>query len=60
MLVCRHVEKSRISRCEMSSIIPERPNRASRPVMWKSVEDVDVVAPPSSRIVETIVALAPP
>jgi hypothetical protein len=44
----------------MSSIIPERPKRARRPVMWKSVTTSTCVAPPCSRRVETIVAEAPP
>ena len=36
-VACRHCEKSRIIRLEMSSIIPPRPKRARRPVIVKSV-----------------------
>ena len=57
---CRHCEKSRIIRLEMSSIIPPRPKRASRPVIVKSVTTSTTVSPLSSRRVETIDALAPP
>ena len=44
----------------MSSIIPPRPKRASRPVIVKSVTASTRVAPPSSCSVLTIVAFAPP
>ena len=56
----RQVAKSRIRRFEMSSIIPPRPKRASRPVMVKSVTASTVVPPPCSESVLTIVAFAPP
>ena len=44
----------------MSSIIPPRPKRASRPVMVKSVTASTVVPPSCSESVLTIVAFAPP
>ena len=45
----------------MSSIIPPRPKRASRPVIVKSVTaSTRVVPPPASATELTIVALAPP
>jgi hypothetical protein len=59
-VACRHCEKSRIIRLEMSSIIPPRPKRASRPVMVKSVTASTVVPPSCSESVLTIVAFAPP
>jgi hypothetical protein len=40
--------------------MPPRPKRARRPVIVKSVTTSTVVAPPSSRIVLTIVAFAEP
>ena len=56
----RQVAKSRIRRFEMSSIMPPRPKRASRPVMVKSVTASTVVPPSCSESVLTIVAFAPP
>src|SRR4051794_13758922 len=56
----RQVAKSRISRLEMSSIMPPRPKRARRPVIVKSVTAATRVPPSCSLSVLTIVALAPP
>ncbi len=58
--LCRQVAKSRSSRLEMSSIIPPRPNEASRPVIVKSVVAATCVPPSCSLSTLTIVALAPP
>ena len=44
----------------MSSIIPPRPKRASRPVMVKSVMTSTTVSSPSWRSVLTMTACAPP
>ena len=60
MFSARQAEKSLSSLFEMSWIIPPRPNRASRPVIVKSVVVSTAVAPPSSRMTLTIVAFAPP
>ena len=60
MRLWRHVEKSRMRRLEMSSIMPPRPKRASRPVIVKSVTAETRVTSPSEVSVLTIVALAPP
>ena len=60
IVACRHCEKSRIIRLEMSSIIPPRPKRASRPVIVKSVMTSTTVSSPSWRSVLTMTACAPP